>query len=278
MEYCSRGELFSYLLQNGVLADFQIKHMLSQLVNALVYLHGRNIAHRDIKPENILIDQDLNVKLADFCLCHSTSNQQMLLTPCGSPFYAPPEIISNIPYDGKKGDMWSLGVVVFTMATGALPWTETNQTQLLQQIVNADYVVPVTVSPNIRHLIQALMDPNPSKRPSAEEVKSLPWMQENFDYPFGKPKLSAKVLEKSFNSRASYGYNTPASATVNKKSLIVRPTVPAGKARTICTVELSPMIDIVRKVRVRDKFAKRHFFNNLKLRFPNFLKITLNYI
>lgn len=260
MEYCSRGELFGYLLQNGILADFQIKHMLIQLVDALVYLHGRNIAHRDIKPENILLDADLNVKLADFGLCHTTNCKQLLVTPCGSPYYAPPEIISNIPYDGKKGDMWSLGVVIFTMATGALPWTEANQVLLLQQIVKANYVVPVTVSPNIRHLIMQLMDINPANRPSAEEVARLPWLQENFEMPFGKHRALGLKSNKeiAFHARASYGYSQPATASaVNKKSLIVRPAIPAGKARTICTVELAPIIDLVRKVPLGSRQVRR---------------------
>lgn len=269
MEYCSRGELFSYLLQNGVLADYQIKHMLVQLVDALCYLHGRNIAHRDIKPENILLDSDLNVKLADFGLCHATSEKQMLSTPCGSPFYAPPEIISNIPYDGKKGDMWSLGVVIFAMATGSLPWTETNQALLLQQIMNANFVVPITVSPTIRHLIQNLMNPNPSLRPSAEEVRTLPWLIDNFDFPFGKPKNSTRtVKDQPFPQRSSFGYNSAASATVNKKSLIVRPTFPTGKAKSICTVELSPIIDLVRKVPIgsrHSRLAKDDSMTNAKV-------------
>lgn len=247
MEYCAKGELFNYIVQRGVLADFQIKKILRQIVSALNYLHDRNIAHRDIKPENILLDADTNVKLADFGLCHSTSKNQMLMTPCGSPFYAPPEIVANQPYDGKKGDMWSLGVVLFSMATGSLPWTEMNQTQLLQQIMHADFVVPVTVSPDIRALIQALMSANPSARPSSKDVLSLPWLNEQTHESIRHNKLS-KVVPATHAMRTQV-ITGATSSMVHKKQIIVRPNCSSTpKPKMTCSFELSPIMGLVRKV------------------------------
>ena len=102
MEYCPRGDLFSYIVRAEKLPDFVIKKILRQLLEALAYLHERKLAHRDIKPENILISIAGNAKLGDFGLCHSTSSQRLLTTPCGSPLYAPPEIITGKPYDGQN--------------------------------------------------------------------------------------------------------------------------------------------------------------------------------
>ena len=245
MENCARGELFNYIVQSGVLADFQIKQFLRQIASALDYLHKRNIAHRDIKPENILLDAQTNCKLADFGLCHETMSNQLLMTPCGSPFYAPPEIVTNSPYDGKKGDMWSLGVVLFTMATGALPWTEMNQAQLIQQIIHADYVVPLTVSPDIRALIQELMSPNPSARPSPSDILALPWLEE-------KPELRNQIkISRQIQLHPQF-IQTPtatSSSLFHKKQLIVRPNFPSsGKVKMTASVELSPIMGLVRKV------------------------------
>lgn len=200
MEYCAKGELFKYIVDSGPINEKECRRLFRQIAEALAFVHDRNIAHRDLKPENILLDKDLNAKLADFGLCHVASPQQLLLTPCGSPFYAPPEIISNVEYDGKKADIWSLGVVLYTMVTGSLPWTETNQTQLFLQIQKADIVIPPRLNPALRNLLDAMIQRDPARRPTCKEVLESVWVtgaEDEDPRMSGKMKRTLSVTDKS---------------------------------------------------------------------------------
>lgn len=221
MELCERGELFTLIADTGGIYEPEMKKIARQVVEALVYLHSRNIAHRDLKPENILLDEHMNAKLADFGLCHAVSDKYLLRTPCGSPFYAPPEIIKNVPYDGKKCDMWSLGVVLFTMVTGNLPWSETNQYAILEQIVTADYIIPLSVSPTLRKLIYSLMTPDPTLRPTAEEILQCEWLTQLDD------EMKKDLIRLQFQKRKEMRANDIVKSTVFrsvKKPMIVRPS------------------------------------------------------
>ena len=178
MEYCSNGELFTMISTGGKIEEYLVKRMFHQIVEGVAYIHSRNIAHRDLKPENILLDDTLNAKIADFGLCHQVDADNLMRTPCGSPFYAPPEVLQGKPYDGKKGDVWSLGVVLFAMVTGSLPWMEVNQAKLIQRIVAADYWVPGHVTKMVKDLIRGMLNPDPGQRLSIEEVSKSPWLLE----------------------------------------------------------------------------------------------------
>lgn len=191
MEYCQHGELFQFIIDQQRVPEFLARNIFKQLLDAIAYIHSKSVAHRDIKPENILLDAENNAKIADFGLCHPITNK-LLETPCGSPFYAPPEVIANEQYDGKASDVWSLGVVLFTMVTGSLPWRQANQTQLYLQIQNADFVIPGFVTPNCRDIIQRCMSHNPSERPMPMDLIMHPWFEEQNEMAqlFGsKPRL-----------------------------------------------------------------------------------------
>ena len=91
-------------------------------MNAVEYMHRLGIAHRDLKPENILLDVDYNIKLIDFGLSNYVESGKLLSTACGSPCYAPPEMVSGKNYDGKIGDVWSMGIIFYGMICGSLPF------------------------------------------------------------------------------------------------------------------------------------------------------------
>lgn len=118
MEHCETGELFELIVKQGKLSEEYAAFLFHQIVEALVYLHELSIAHRDVKPENILLDTKNQIKLIDFGLSNLSVDGKMFLTPCGSPCYAPPEMIKKLPYDGRISDIWSLGITLFAMVTG----------------------------------------------------------------------------------------------------------------------------------------------------------------
>ena len=227
MEYCPNGELFSYILSLTCLPESEVNRLLRQTLQALQYIHERSIAHRDIKPENLLLDADMNIKLCDFGLCKIMKKGSLLKTPCGSPFYAPPEVIDNVDYDGVKSDIWSMGIVAYTMATGKLPWTETNQAQLFEQITSMDILIPSKLSPPLQQILSLMLQRDPNKRPTPKELLEMPWLQED-------PKeivASSTPLRKNYTLTAKPRHDMKdsfsqfSSRVKNRKSLIIRPDV-----------------------------------------------------
>ena len=204
MEYCSNGELFSYISVSGYLPEREVQKFLRQLLSALVYVHKRKIAHRDIKPENILLDHNLNIKLADFGICHQIEDNNLLTTPCGSLFYVAPEVIANKPYDGQKADIWSLGIVTYSMATGRLPWTEVNQIQLFKEIMSREIRFPRNIRDQLKDIILAMLERDVPKRPTADQLLEYEFVKVNDTIMPHHMKInsfsSAALIKKTINS------------------------------------------------------------------------------
>lgn len=114
LEYAQNGELFDYLIENKSLPEDIAIDLFRQMVLAIEYLHIHGICHRDLKPENILLDSNNRVKIADFGFARWLK-KDIADTSCGSPHYAAPEVIKGIPYDGRKADIWSLGVTLYAL-------------------------------------------------------------------------------------------------------------------------------------------------------------------
>lgn len=251
MDYCSQGELFKHIVTFGPMVDPELRNVFRQIVEGLNYIHHKNIAHRDLKPENILFDGNGGVKIADFGLCHQTSANKLLCTPCGSPYYAPPEIINNVPYDGKAGDIWSLGVVLFTMATGKLPWSELGQTALFQQIKEVDFEIPPEASPPVQQILSMMMQKLPGDRPTAQQILQMPWLSDD-ELDFVKP-TSLKMRREGPWSRSTQ------DPTASKRVIIVRPT---SLTSSMKSAQMDPIMSLIRKV---PKPAKLPFKRTPKL-------------
>ncbi|EAY06038.1 CAMK family protein kinase [Trichomonas vaginalis G3] len=176
MEFCPNGELFSHVVDKGRLDEIEAKIFISQILFALQYVHSLNICHRDLKPENLLLDQGGMVKISDFGLSRFVGVNGLVNTPCGSPCYASPECVSGHPYDGRKSDIWSCGVIAYAILTGQLPWTKRNQQQLFEQIKRGEYTIPTYLSPNCRSFIAGLMTVNTEYRLTIEQALHHPWL------------------------------------------------------------------------------------------------------
>ena len=124
MEYCNGGELFNYIVDKEKLQENEASMFFYQLINALDYIHSLGIAHRDLKPENLLLVDNKLIKIIDFGLSNFFSGEKQLETPCGSPSYAPPEIIKGEKYNGFYIDIWASGIILFAMLCGYLPFDD----------------------------------------------------------------------------------------------------------------------------------------------------------
>ena len=122
MEYCEKGELYENIVEKKRLTEEEAAYYYFQLINGLEYIHSKNIIHRDLKPENLLITKDNILKIIDFGLCNYHDINNLLSTPCGSPSYASPEMVSGKKYNGVKVDIWCTGIILFAMLSGYLPF------------------------------------------------------------------------------------------------------------------------------------------------------------
>lgn len=151
--------------------------------------------HRDIKPENLLLDQQLNLKVVDFGLSNTFAPDEKLTTACGSPCYAAPELIKGLEYVGQKADIWSSGVVLFTLLCGHLPFEDSNTQSLYQKILNARYKFTCFLSKEAQTLVNNILVPDPNLRYGLKQILSNTWFRShNQLQALGKPANGISVL------------------------------------------------------------------------------------
>jgi serine/threonine protein kinase len=143
IEFVSNGELYDYISTRGRLSEAEARFVFGEVVDAILYLHDAGYCHRDLKPENILLDSKGHIRLVDFGMAAQYSAAHPLLTThCGSPHYAAPELIRGLPYAPEAAEVWALGVLLFAMVTGTLPFIDPNMAALYQLILIGTYTIP----------------------------------------------------------------------------------------------------------------------------------------
>ncbi|XP_053781685.1 serine/threonine-protein kinase SIK3 isoform X4 [Desmodus rotundus] len=176
-EYASGGEIFDHLVAHGRMAEKEARRKFKQIVAAVFFCHCRNIVHRDLKAENLLLDANLNIKIADFGFSNHFTPGQLLKTWCGSPPYAAPELFEGKEYDGPKVDIWSLGVVLYVLVCGALPFDGSTLQNLRARVLSGKFRIPFFMSTECEHLIRHMLVLDPSKRLSMEQICKHKWMK-----------------------------------------------------------------------------------------------------
>ncbi|KAJ8370784.1 hypothetical protein SKAU_G00108120 [Synaphobranchus kaupii] len=182
MDYASQGELYDYVNERRRLSETEARDIFRQITSAVHYCHKNGVVHRDLKLENILLDQDFNVKLADFGLSNYYQRGHLLQTYCGSPLYASPEIVKGLPYQGPEVDCWALGVLLYALVYGSMPFDGADYKTLTQQISRAQYRRPQPPS-DACALIDWMLTVKVEDRATVEDIASHWWVNWGFEEP-----------------------------------------------------------------------------------------------
>ncbi|XP_043642455.1 serine/threonine-protein kinase MARK2-like isoform X6 [Drosophila teissieri] len=193
MEYASGGEVFDYLVLHGRMKEKEARVKFRQIVSAVQYCHQKRIIHRDLKAENLLLDSELNIKIADFGFSNEFTPGSKLDTFCGSPPYAAPELFQGKKYDGPEVDVWSLGVILYTLVSGSLPFDGSTLRELRERVLRGKYRIPFYMSTDCENLLRKFLVLNPAKRASLETIMGDKWMNMGFEEDELKPYIEPKA-------------------------------------------------------------------------------------
>ena len=221
MEYINGGNLFSFVKKRRKLTEKISKFLFKQIILGIKNIHSKNIVHRDIKLENILIDLNNTIKICDFGIGRILSSPDELLhDQCGTPMYMAPEILLCTKEKGYKGfpvDIWSAGIALYIMLSGALPFSVKNENDsfldgnnnkkkniaLKKAIINNNPKKIEKISNNARDLLHGLLNKDPSQRLTCDEILSHPWLNDeeinngnNKHHLFTKAEM--KMLSKTY--------------------------------------------------------------------------------
>lgn len=193
LEYAG-GELFEYIVRVRKIPEEQSRRFFQQIICAVEYCHRHKIVHRDLKPENLLLDENLNVKVADFGLSNIISDGNFLKTSCGSPNYAAPEVIGGKLYAGPEVDVWSCGVILYVLIVGKLPFDDEHIPSLFSSIASGKFDTPSWVPRGVKQLIEKMLVVNPVHRATIDEIRQDPWFLKDL------PKYLQAPVEEFMNT------------------------------------------------------------------------------
>ena len=248
VELVEGGELFEHLVERKVLPEDEARFFFHQIVDGLMYCQNAGICHRDLKPENLLLDKQGILKISDFGLstlyvgdaeADGQQRAELLHTTCGTPNYVAPEVLESRGYDGKSADVWSVGVILFVLLAGYLPFEEETMPALFSKIKQADFAYPMWFTPAAKALLSGILVPNPAGRFTLTDVFNHPWMQGPKTPPsfsFMKAAAAASAAAAAVLSSATSDPAAPPPAS----ALPVLPIPPTPLATTNQVEQIPP--------------------------------------
>lgn len=196
MEYAPGGELFARISNEGKLHERTARRIYAQVASAVEHMHDNNIIHRDLKAENVFIAGPNLVKVGDFGFSTLSTKDSTLNTFCGSPPYAAPELFKDEHYIGVYVDIWALGILLYFMVTGVMPFRAETVGKLKKCILDGTYYLPEFLTDRCRFLLRNILRPVPTDRFTMEEIKHSPWLEgEVFPRPDTKYSLCPPVVD-----------------------------------------------------------------------------------
>ncbi|KAG8519004.1 Serine/threonine-protein kinase SIK2, partial [Galemys pyrenaicus] len=213
-----------YLANHGRLNECEARRKFWQILSAVDYCHERKVVHRDLKAENLLLDNNMNIKIADFGFGNFFKSGELLATWCGSPPYAAPEVFEGQQYEGPQLDIWSMGVVLYVLVCGALPFDGPTLPILRQRVLEGRFRIPYFMSEDCEHLIRRMLVLDPSKRLTIAQIKEHKWML--VEVPVQRPVLYPQGQE-----------NEPSIGEFNEQVLRLMHSLGIDQQKTIESLE-----------------------------------------
>jgi len=181
LEYINGGELYDYLVAHGRMKEKDARAKFRQILNAVSYCHRKHVIHRDLKAENLLLDENFDIKVADFGFSNWFEFEGQLDTFCGSPPYAAPELFQGRKYVGPEVDVWSLGVILYVLCTGCLPFDGKDLKEMREVVCRGRYKIPFYLSDPCEKLLRKFLVRDPTKRATLDHVADDSWLNEGYE-------------------------------------------------------------------------------------------------
>lgn len=232
MELATSGDLLDFINSRRYLSERMARNFFNDLVNGIETCHSKNIVHRDLKCENLLLDARLKLKISDFGFARRTEGQN-LETYCGSYAYAAPEVILGQPYEGQAADIWSMGVILFAMLAGKLPFKDSDVRTLLSEISSC-LAFPSRLGDDVKNLISRMLTFTPHERATLSEIKMHPWMKQGVTTKEAIKKTTTTKDVKSSSDKEAKP-TTPVTSSQAGKGKESQPPVTGKKGDTPVT-------------------------------------------
>ncbi|KAG2030743.1 hypothetical protein BDR03DRAFT_974145 [Suillus americanus] len=214
-ELCCGGELFDYLAEKGRLSERESSIIFGQLALAVAYLHEKGIVHRDLKLENVLLDERCHVKLGDFGFTREYDRGVYMETFCGTTGYAAPEMLQGKRYLGPEVDVWSMGVILYCLLTGTLPFDDDDEAVMKEKVIQGQYEDPEWLSTDARDLVRSILEVDPAKRLTIPQILASPWFTSTPSAPISDQVLLGVNCVPSSPSPARDTFILPVKPVVN---------------------------------------------------------------